>query len=318
MASQFIEEVRSNIRMRGYSLSTEKTYLLWIRRFIHFSGNEHPSTVPLSRISAYLTYLAMQREVSINTQKTALNAIAFLFEKFLKREMGDLGFKLASKQQALPSVLSVEEVRSVLMHLEGRNKLILQLLYGSGLRVGECLRLRVQDINLDRFALNIYDGKGRKDRQTLLSPKLKTDLEALIAAGIEIQHKDNVHGVGCSMSPALTRKYPNAFKSEAWAYIFPSSKLCQHPLTGEICRHHLHPTVVRKFISEAVRSAELKQRRVTAHTFRHSFATHMLASGADLRTVQELLGHNDVSTTQIYTHVLGRHYAGTSSPLDSI
>jgi integron integrase len=256
--------------------------------------------------------------VSVNTQKTALNAIAFLFEKFLKREMGDLGFRLASKQQTLPTVLSVEEVRSVLKSLEGRNKLILQLLYGSGLRVSECLRLRVQDIDLDRFSLTVYNGKGRKDRQTLLSTQLKPALEELIAAGIVVQQRDNKQGVGCSMTAALTRKYPNAFRSESWAYIFPSVKLCHHPITGEICRHHLHPTVVRKFLSDAVKTAGLTQKRVTAHTFRHSFATHMLAKGADLRTVQELLGHNDVSTTQIYTHVLGRHYAGTSSPLDSM
>jgi len=169
MASQFIEEVRSNIRLRGYSLTTEKTYLLWIRRFIHFTGNQHPSIVQLSQISRYLTYLAVERQVSTNTQKTALNAIAFLFEKYLMRKMGNLGFKLATKQRALPTVLSVEEVSSVLGQLDGRNKLILQLLYGSGLRVSECLRLRVQDIDLDRFALTIHDGKGRKDRQTLLS-----------------------------------------------------------------------------------------------------------------------------------------------------
>jgi len=318
MAGEFLEEVRSNMRLRGYSLSTEKTYLLWIRRFIHFTGNEHPSTVHMSQIGSYLTYLAVKRGVSVNTQKTALNALAYLFEKFLKREMGDLGFKLANKQRTLPIVLSVDEVRLVLIQLSGRNKLILQLLYGSGLRVGECLRLRVQDIDLSRFALTIYNGKGRKDRQTLLSPQLKGVLEEQIEFGIDIQRKDNKRGVGCSMAPGLSRKYPNAFKLDAWAYIFPSSKLCHHPLTGEICRHHLHPSVVRKFLSVAVDSAGLKRKRVTAHTFRHSFATHMLIKGADLRTVQELLGHNDVATTQIYTHVLGRHYAGTSSPLDDI
>lgn len=306
------------MRLRGYSLPTEKTYLLWIRRFIYFTGNEHPANVPLSQISAYLTYMATERQVSINTQKTALNAIAFLFEKYLKREMGDLGFKLASKQQTLPNVLSIDAVRLVLKNLEGRNKLILQLLYGSGLRVSECLRLRVQDIDLDRFSLTVHNGKGRKDRQTLLSTQLKPALEELFITATAIQRKDNKQGVGCSMTAALSRKYPNAFKDEAWAYIFPSSKLCHHPLTGEVCRHHLHPTVVRKFLSVAVTSAGLKHKRVTAHTFRHSFATHMLAKGADLRTVQELLGHNDVSTTQIYTHVLGRHYAGTSSPLDSM
>ncbi len=270
-----------------------------------------------SQVSAYLTYLAMQRQVSVNTQKTALNALAFMFEKFLKREMGDLGFKLANKQQTLPTVLSVEEVKLVIAQLNGRNKLILQLLYGSGLRVGECLRLRVQDIDLSRFALTVHNGKGRKDRQTLLSTQLKSALEAQIRSAIALQRKDNDQGVGCSMTVALSRKYPNAFKSEKWAYIFPASKLCHHPITGEICRHHLHPTVVRKFLSEALKSSGLKHKRVTAHTFRHSFATHMLARGADIRTVQELLGHNDVSTTQIYTHVLGRHYAGTSSPLDS-
>ncbi len=306
------------MRMRGYSIATEKTYLLWIRRFIHFTGNEHPSTVSLSRIGDYLTYLAVQQGVSVNTQKTALNAIAFLFEKYLKREMGDLGFQLARKQRSLPTVLTVEEVRSIINQLEGRNKLILQLMYGSGLRAGECLRLRVQSVDLSSFALTIHDGKGRKDRQTLLSPQLELPLQDQIKSAIATQRNDNERGVGCSLPPALSRKYPNAFKSDAWAFLFPSSKLCHHPMTGEICRHHLHPTVVRKFLNVAVGSARIKHKRVTAHTFRHSFATHMLANGADIRTVQELLGHNDVATTQIYTHVLGRHYAGTNSPLDSL
>ncbi|MFK7864836.1 MAG: integron integrase [Pseudohongiellaceae bacterium] len=318
MASQFIEDIRSNMRLRGYSLSTERTYLLWIRRFIYFSNNEHPATVPLSQIEAYLSYLAVERGVSVNTQKTALNALAFLFEKYLKRQMGDLGFKIASKQRTLPTVLSVAQVRLILGKLSGRNKLIVQLLYGSGLRVSECLRIRVQDVDLDRFALTIHNGKGGKDRQTLLSPRLLGPLEDQIQNGIALQKKDILKGVGPSMSPAMSRKYPKAIQDEAWAYLFPASKLCAHPLTGEICRHHLHPTMVRKFLSGAVSLAGIQKSRVTAHTFRHSFATHMLASGADIRTIQELLGHNDVSTTQIYTHVLGRHYAGAISPLDQL
>lgn len=318
MASQFIEEVRQHIRLRSYSMATEKTYLLWIRRYIRFTGNRHPQTTGAKEVTAYLSHIANTYGVSVNTQKTALNALVFLYEKYLKVELGDLGFKPARKQRSIPTVLTPSEVKSIFEQLDGRNLLILEILYGSGLRVSECLRLRIQDVNLAEFSLTVYDGKGRKDRKTLLSPKLKGALEARIEAAAERQRLDNAKGVGCSLTPAISRKYPSAFRSRKWAYIFPSRNLCTHPLTGEVCRHHLHPTVVRKFIQFAVRQAGIEDKRVTAHTFRHSFATHMLASGADLRTVQELLGHNDVSTTQIYTHVLGRHYAGTTSPLDSL
>ena len=318
MSSKFLEEVRASMRLRGYSLATEKAYILWIRRFILFTENKHPSTVEVSEIQAYLTHLAVKMHVSANTQKVALNAIVYLFRKFLGRELGNLGFKLATKQRSIPSVLSVGEVSELLRHLEGRNKLIIQLLYGSGLRVSECLRLRIMDIDLERFALTVFDGKGRKDRVTLLSPQLKPALEERFEHALAIQKRDNERGVGPSMTPSTSRKYPSAFKSPGWAYIFPSSNLCIHPLTGEFCRHHLHVTVVRKFLQVAVKVSSINSKRVTCHTFRHSFATHLLAGGSDMRTVQELLGHNDVSTTQIYTHVLGRHFAGTVSPLDRL
>lgn len=318
MGSRFLQDVRNGMRVRGYSLATEKTYVLWIRRFIHFTGDAHPAEVEITRITDYLSYLAVQRHVSINTQKTALNALVYLFAKHLGREVGDLGFKLARKQRHLPSVLTVGEVRKILSQLSGRNKLIIQLLYGSGLRVSECLRLRVQDVDLSRFALTIHDGKGRKDRKTLLSSKLEPQLREQIDGAREIQKQDYARGVGSSLPMALARKYPEAHRSLLWAYLFPARSLCAHPLTGELCRHHLHHTVVRKFLKVAVRNAGIDYKRVTTHTFRHSFATHLLVNGSDLRSVQELLGHNDVSTTQIYTHVLGRHYAGTNSPLDQI
>lgn len=318
MSSRFLDELRGNIRMRGYSLATEKTYLLWVRRYIKYTGNQHPASVPPSEIASYLTFIADEFSVSVNTQKTALNALVFLYQKYLQIEVGDLGFRYAKKQRQLPTVLTTTEVRAIIEALEGRNRLILQLLYGSGLRVGECLGLRVQDIDLVNCSLTVVNGKGWKDRKTILSPRLIPELENYIEIGKSVQKKDNERGVGCSLPAALSRKYPNAFRSPAWAYIFPSSGLCAHPLTGEVCRHHLHPTVVRKFLQPAVRRAGITDKKVTAHTFRHSFATHMLARGADIRTVQELLGHNEVSTTQIYTHVLGRHYAGTSSPLDQL
>lgn len=318
MGSEFLQSVRENMRLRGYSLSTEKTYILWIRRFIQFSNDEHPRTVSFEKIGEYLTYLACERHVSVNTQKTALNALVYLFEKFLKRKVGDLGFKLAVKQRQLPTVPSKPNVTEILAQLSGRNSVIIGLLYGSGLRVTECLRLRVQDVNLDDLSLTVHDGKGRKDRNTILGKKSVPGLKLQISEAIKLQQKDKLRGVGSSMSPALTRKYPSAPYSPAWAYLFPSSKWCAHPLTGEVCRHHLHVTMVRRFLKVAVAKAGILNHRVSCHTFRHSFATQMLLSGTNIRKLQEMLGHNDAATTEIYIHVIGEHFAGSISPLDQL
>jgi site-specific recombinase XerD len=203
MASEFIELVRNDIRLRGYSFSTEKTYLLWIRHFIHFTNMQHPREVDISKIGEYLTYLACERHVSVNTQKVALNALVYLFQKCLKREVGDLGFKLAT-------ALTQREVGQILGQLSGRNRLIIELLYGSGLRVSECMQIRIQDIDLDRFALTIRDGKGRKDRQTILGNSTEELLQQQIQTAIALQAKDSERGIGSSMSPALSRKIPRA------------------------------------------------------------------------------------------------------------
>ena len=318
MASPFIESIRAEMRLRGFSLRTEKSYLHWIKRYIYFIGKRHPTAAGATEVKAFLTYLAVDRKVAINTQKVALNSLVYLYHKFLGRELGDLGFTLATKQRHLPSVLSTSEVRRILDQLRGRNRLIIELLYGSGLRVSECLRLRVQDVDLSHLALIVRDGKGRKDRQTLLAAGLHESMAIAIENGIARQAKDNERGIGSSIPTALAKKYPNAFRSPAWAYLFPSSSLCANPYDGTLCRHHLHDSVVRRFLAIAVRQAGVTYKRVGTHTFRHSFATHLLANGTDIRTVQELLGHNDISTTQIYTHVIGQHYAGTTSPLDRI
>lgn len=318
MPSPFLESIRQDMRLRGFSIKTEKSYLYWIAAFIRFIDKQHPADVQPVEITRFLTYLAVQRHVAVNTQKVALNALVFLYQKFLRIEVGDLGFKLATRQRQLPAVLTSQEVKLILDQLTGRNRLIIALLYGSGLRINECLRLRVQDVDLQRKCLTIRDGKGNKDRQTLLSTSLLKPLESAIRAAVLLQAQDNKQNVGSAIPPALARKYPNAFRSPAWAFVFPASGWCHNPYDGTLCRFHLHDSVVRKFLAVAAKNAGIVNKRVKCHTFRHSFATAMLASGADIRTVQELLGHNDVSTTQIYTHVLGQHYAGTSSPLDKI
>jgi integron integrase len=319
MASQspFLTCVREAMRMRGYSIKTEKAYLYWIKAFILFHGKRHPETMGRDEVAQFLTHIANQRNVAINTQKMALNALVYLYNKHLQQELGELGFRYASKQRQLPTALSPDEIKLILQELHGRDRLIIELLYGSGLRVSECLRLRIQDIDLTRFALTIRDGKGRKDRQTILSQRCAAQLPIFIEQARAVQSLDNENGIGPSLPYALERKYPTAFRQPGWMFIFPSTTTCYHPFTQTLCRHHLHQSVIRKSLGAAVRKTAIVT-RVTCHTFRHSFATHLLAQGRDIRTVQELLGHNDVKTTQIYTHVLGQHYAGTVSPLDCL
>lgn len=318
MPSPFLDALRADLRLRGYSIKTEHSYLEWTRRYIRFIDMRHPATVDPSEITRFLTHLAVNRHVAVNTQKAALNALVFLYQKHMKIEVGNLGFTLARKQRHVPAVLTPEEVKNILSHLSGRNYLIVSLMYGSGLRVNECLRLRVQDIDVAHRSITVHDGKGRKDRKTLIAASTIPALREAMTAAVELQHRDNERDVGSSMPPALARKYPNAFRSDAWAFLFPASTWCRNPYDGTLCRHHLHDTVVRKFVAEAVKKAGIKTKHVRCHTFRHSFATALLAAGTDIRTVQELLGHNDVSTTQIYTHVLGQHYAGTNSPMDRL
>ena len=269
-------------------------------------------------VKAFLSWLANDQHVAINTQKVALNALVFLYHKYLKHDLGELGFTLASRPRRLPDVLTPSEVQSILSHLNGKNKLAVQIMYGSGLRISECLRLRVQDVDLDHCSLTVRNGKGKKDRKTLLGAMLREPLLEAIENAVCVQKLDNDQGLGPSLPYALGKKYPNAYRKPGWAFIFPSSGLCKHPITGLQCRHHLHQSVVRKALGKASVSAGILVKRVNCHTFRHSFATHMLSNGTDIRTVQELLGHSDVKTTQIYTHVLGQHYAGSQSPLDRL
>lgn len=317
MKSPFLKQVSNEIRLRGYSLKTEKGYLYWIRQYIYFSNKEHPAELGVLDVKQFLTFLAVDRHLAINTQKVALNALVFLYDKVLRSPLGDIGFTYATKQRTLPVVLSATEVQAILSHLTGRHALAIQLMYGSGLRVSECLSLRIQDIDFDNSSIRVMDGKGRKDRTTILSKSLHIPLKNAIDRAIEIQKRDNQNDIGPSMPPALAKKYPSAYKTPAWAFIFPSTTTCKHPLSKILCRHHLHQTVIRKALQKAVKKTTITK-RVNCHSFRHSFATEMLINGSDIRTVQELLGHNDVKTTQIYTHVIGEHFSGTVSPLDRI
>jgi len=315
--SPFIESIRRTMRLRGYSIRTEQSYLYWIRYYIRFHKYKHPKEMGRDNVIQFLDHLASGRHVTVNTQRIALNSLNFLYTKIMDKPMQDLGFKLANKPRHLPTVLTVLETTQILEQFSGVNRLIVELMYGSGLRVSECLRLRVQDLDFEKLSLTVRNGKGGKDRLTLLSDRLKDKLSKQINTALEVQSKDNANGIGPSLPIALSRKYPTAFRSKSWMFIFPSKTLCRHPLDDKVCRHHLHTSVIRKALKAALTRTNIRK-RVTCHTFRHSFATHLLESGTDIRTVQELLGHTDVKTTQIYTHIIGEHYAGTQSPLNKI
>lgn len=317
---RLFDRVQQALRVRHYSLRTEEAYIAWIRRFILFHNKRHPSSMGAEEINAYLTHLAVEGHVSASTQNQALSAILFLYNKVLEEDIGRLGEVIrAHKPRRLPVVLTREEVTRILARLEGTWWLMGMMLYGSGLRQIECLRLRVKDVDVKRREIRVRDGKGGKDRVTTLPESIEARLAAHLERLRVLAAEDGANCVaGVWLPDALARKYPNAGREWAWQWLFPARKLSVDPRSGIRRRHHVH----EKGLQRAVRAATLASgatKRVTCHTFRHSFATHLLEDGYDIRTIQELLGHADVATTMIYTHVLNRPGSrGVLSPADRL
>jgi integron integrase len=314
---KLLDQLRNAIRLRHYSIRTEEAYVQWAKRFILFHNKRHPKDMGRSEIEAFLTHLAVSGKVAASTQNQALNAIVFLYRELLGREIGELEAVVRAKRPPkLPVVFSVSETKRVLARLDGTTGLMARLLYGSGLRLMECLRLRVKDIDFEYRQITVRDGKGAKDRVTMLPASLIAPLQEHVARVKALHEADLAAGHGDVYLPfALERKYPSANREWGWQYVFPSAKRSFDPRSGLIRRHHAAESVLQRAVKLAVRSSGLNK-PATCHTFRHSFATHLLANGSDIRTVQELLGHHDVRTTMIYTHVLQRGAGGVTSPLD--
>jgi integron integrase len=314
---RLLTRVRRAIRLRHYSRRTEKAYVGWIKRYIFFNGTRHPDRMGEHEVMLYLSDLAVRKRVSASTQNQAFSALLFLYRDVLGRALQGLEEGVRAKRpEHLPVVLSRREVKRVLDALRGPAWLVASLLYGSGLRLLECLTLRVKDLDLARGELTVRDGKGRKDRVTVLPGKLGGSLRAHLDRVRLLHERDLASGAGRAVLPdALERKYPGASAEWAWQWVFPATRHYLHPELQRRCRHHLHETVVQRAFHDAVRSSGIAK-HATCHTLRHSFATHLLEAGYDIRTIQELLGHSDVSTTMIYTHVLNRGGQGVRSPLD--
>ena len=307
------------VRLRHLSPRTEKAYAGWIRRFLHFHANRHPATMGEAEVTLFLSWLAAERDVAASTQNQALAALLFLYRHVLGTELPWLDQVVRARRPArLPVVLSRDEVRDVLARLSARPRLMATLLYGSGLRLLECCRLRVKDVDLARHRLVVRQGKGDQDRLTVLPAAVEADLRAHLAA-VRRQHEQDlaVDAGWVELPHALARKFPNAGREWPWQWVFPATRtyLCRE--TGQRRRHHLDEGVLQRSVRAAALAAGIAK-RVTCHAFRHSFATHLLEDGQDIRTVQELLGHKDVATTMIYTHVLDRGPAGVRSPADRI
>jgi len=318
---KLLDEVRTVMRLRHYSIHTERTYCDWIKKFVryHQMKTRHDLINGELKIEAFLTYLAMEKNVSPSTQNQAMNALVFLYKHVLKQSLeGLINAVRAKKKVNVPVVLTKDEVSRIIALLEGTPQLIVKLLYGSGLRILEASRLRVQDIDIELKQITVRSGKGDKDRFTTL-PCTAIPLIRNHLARIKIIHeKDLADGYGEVYMPyALARKYPEVGKKWGWQYVFPARNLSLDPRSGKIRRHHIDPSVVNKAIKTAVNKTGLTK-RISAHTFRHSFATHLLQRGTDIRSIQEFLGHNDISTTMIYTHVLQQSGHGVKSPLDDL
>ncbi len=317
--SPFLDEVRRVARLRHYSLRTEQTYVLWIRWFIMFHRKRHPQEMGEAEVAAFLSYLATDRNVAPATQNQALNALVFLYRHVLQRPLGEIpGVVRATKRPTLPVVLTRDEVARVLSSLSGVSWLVACLQYGSGLRLMESVRLRVKDLDFAHRAIFVRHGKGGKDRIVTLPDELVVPLQRHLENRKTMFEQDSRAGFGTVELPyALARKYPNAESEWAWQYVFPSSRVSEDPRSGARRRHHLDESAVQKAVKAAVRRAGIAK-PATCHTLRHSFATHLLERGMDIRTVQEQLGHVDVRTTQIYTHVIQRGGLAVRSPLSGL
>lgn len=320
MAKQkLLDRLRREIRRRNYSYQTEKAYTRWVVRFIKFHKLRHPQYLGKDDVVAFLNWLAADRNVTASTQNQALCAIVFLYKHILEQPLKKLeNLQRAKESQHIPVVLSKGEVQRILYQLKGTKKLVVSLLYGAGLRLSECLRLRVGDIDFSYNQVWIRNGKGLKDRVSMLPESLKTELQQHIKKVKNLHAKDLVRGWGAVVLPyALERKYPGQEKKLGWQYVFPSPKRRKDPRSGKIQRYHISASTIHKAIKEAVEHTSVSK-KVSSHTFRHSFATHLLENGYDIRTVQELLGHKDVKTTMIYTHVLNKGGRGVVSPIDRL
>jgi len=313
-----IQRYREELQVRHYARRTVKTYEQWLRRFLRFHARRHPREMGSAEVNAFLSHLAVDLQVSASTQNQALAALLFLYRELLERDLELEGVVRARTRRRLPVVLSEAEVRAVRDRLEGDAALVVGLLYGSGLRLMEALRLRVKDLDFQRQELTVRDGKGGKDRLTLLPQSLVPGLQQHLLEVRDVHRADLAAGWGRALMPyALARKYPNAEREWAWQWVFPQQNRWVKRESGTQGRHHLDPSVVQKAVKRAVTEAGVTK-AASCHTFRHSFATHLLERGQDIRTIQELLGHQDVSTTMIYTHVLNRGPLGVRSPADLV
>lgn len=316
MAKKILDQMSETLRSRHYSNRTEETYMDWVRRYILFHNKRHPLEMGAEEIRAFLIHLATERTVAASTQNQALSAILFLYREVLQKEIEPILLSSAKRPERLPTILSREEVIRIIDCMNGQNKLMAQILYGSGLRLMECLRLRVKDVDFEYKTLTVRDGKGEKDRVTPLPDSILPDLRRQIERVRLLHEEDLSAGFGEVYLPtALENKYPNASRELAWQYLFPSPKRSLDRRSGRERRHHMDESGLQRTIKESTQKAGI-QKRVSPHTFRHSFATHLLQNGYDIRTVQELLGHKDVRTTMIYTHVIQRGGMAVKSPLD--
>jgi integron integrase len=313
---KLLDRVRWHLRVKHYSLRTERIYLDWIRRYILFHRKRHPSEMGEPEIGSFLTHLAVDSNVAASTQNQALSALLFLYQQVLDRKLEFIAVERVRRPPKLPVVLTRAEARAVLAHLKGDYRIMAHLLYGSGLRLLECLRLRVKDVDFGYHQITVREGKGMRERITILPKRLCRPLQSHLARVKELHEQDLAHGSGSVYLPgALHRKYPKVAREWPWQYVFPAENLSVDPRNGETRRHHVGEKNLQNAVKQAVRAARITK-AASCHTFRHSFATHLLENGYDIRTVQELLGHKDVATTMIYTHVCNKPGLAIRSPAD--